>query len=219
MPEPRVKRPSLMTLVPAALGTATRWATLASAAAAVGATVYLAVGRERLVRWGATDAEMLETLPGDGYLPDAMLASTRAITVPGSPASVWSRLFPDPAGPAVGDRFALPLPAHVRPTDALSLLTVAVAPRSHLVLATWDAETERAESRLIRGEWSATWALVLRDRGDATTRVTTRFRAAHPGQPDAPTVGALAIEPLVFVLERRILGRLGRASAAPRTRV
>ena len=218
MPELRVKRPPLMTFVPAAMGTATRWATLASAAAAVGATVYLAVGRERLLRWGATDAETMESLPGDGYLPDAMLASTRATTVPGSPASVWSRLFPDPAGPAVGDRFALPFPARIRPADALSLLTVAVAPGGHLVLATWDPATERAESRLVRGEWSATWAVVLRDRDDGSTRITTRFRAAHPGQPDAPALGALAIEPLVFVLERRILGRLGRAATATRTR-
>jgi len=218
MPELRVKRPPLMPFVPVAMGTATRWATLAGAAAAVGATVYLAVGRERLLRWGATDAEMLEDLPGDGYLPDAMLASTRATTVPGSPASVWSRLFPDPAGPAIGDRFALPLPARIRPTDALSLLTVSVMPGSHLVLATWDPATEKAESRLIRGEWSATWTLVLRDHGDGTTRVTTRFRAAHPGQTDAPAVGALAIEPLVFILERRILGRLGRSSTATRTR-
>jgi hypothetical protein len=218
MPDLRVKRPPLLTFVPAAMGTATRWATLASAAAAVGATVYLAVGRERLLRWGATDAETMEPLPGDGYLPDAMLASTRATTVPGPPAEVWRRLFPDSAGPVIGDRFALPLPAKIRPTDALSLLTAAVAPGSHLVLATWDPATERAESRLVRGEWSATWALVLRDRSDGDTRVTTRFRAAHPGQPDAPAVGALAIEPLVFVLERRILGRLGRSAIATRTR-
>ena len=218
MPEMRVKRPPLMSFVPAAMGTATRWATLASAAAAVGATVYLAVGRERLLRWGATDAEMMEPLPGDGYLPDAMLTSTRGTTVPGAPAEVWARLFPDPAGPAIGDRLALPLPARLRPTDALSLLTVAVEPGSHLVLATWDPATEPAASRIVRGEWSATWALVLRDRGDGTTRVTTRFRAAHPGQPDAPAMGALAIEPLVFVLERRILGRLGRSASPPRPR-
>ncbi len=217
MPEMRVKRPPLMTFIPAVVGTATRWATLASAVAAVGATVYLAVGRERLVRWGATDTEMLEALPGDGYLPDAMLTSTRATSVPGTPASVWAKLFPDPAGPALGDRLSLPIPARLRPTDALSLLTVAVMPGSHLVLATWDPATERAESRVVRGEWSATWALVLRDHGDGTTRVTARFRAAHPGQPDAPAMGALAIEPLVFVLERRILGRLGR-SASPRPR-
>jgi hypothetical protein len=206
------------TFGPAAMGTATRWGTIATAAAVVGATVYLAVGRERLLRWGATDAEMLQALPGDGYLPDAMLASTRATTVAGSPASVWSRLFPGPAGPAIGDRFALPLPARIRPTDALSLLTVAVAPAGHLVLATWDPAAERADTRLVRGEWSATWALVLRDRRDGTTRITTRFRAAHPGEPDVPAVGALAIEPLVFVLERRILGRLGRSATATRTR-
>lgn len=217
MPQLSVKRAPLA-FVPAAIGGAARLATLAGAAAAIAATVYLAVGRERLIRWGATDAEMFEELPGDGYLSDAMLTSTRATTVPGTPAAVWTRLFPTVPGPTLGDRFSLPLPARLRPTDAFSLLTVAVMPGSYLVLATWDPATERAESRLGRGEWSATWALVLRDRGDGTTRVTTRFRAAHPGQPDAPAMGALAIEPLVFVLERRILGRLGHSAGPGRAR-
>lgn len=195
--------------LPRAVGSTTRLATLAGAAAAVATTAYLAVGRERLVRWGATPAEVQADLPGDVFLPSPSLASTRGRTVPGTPSATWARLFPG-GGPAIGDRFAIPLPRVVPSTDALSLLTVSVAPGSHLVLATWDPVTESAMSKIAAGAWIATWTLSLRADPRGGTRALTRFRASHPGQPDAPTVGAIALEPAVFLIERRILGRLGR---------
>ena len=207
----KVDRPRFLA-VPALLGNASRLATLAGAAAAVGTGVYLAVGRDRLIRWGATDAEIVVMLPGDGYVPEPGVQSTRATTVAGSPADVWARLFPEPPGPAVGDRFALPVPAWIPSTDALSLVAAAVRPRDHLVLATWDTVAEPAAARVTRGEWAATWVLALRPGVDGTTRLITRFRAVHPAQPDAPVMSALALEPVVFFLERRILGRLGRTS-------
>ena len=194
-------------------GNATRLAAAAGSLAAIGITAYMAVGRGRLVRWGATQAEVSSALPGDVFLPTPVLESTRGRTVAGTPAATWARLFPGGALPAVGDRFALPLPRYAPSMDALSLRTVAVAPGSHLVLATWDPVAEPAAARVAAGSWVATWALALRPDPSGGTRVLTRFRAAHPGQPDAPTMGVLALEPAVFVLERRILGRLGRTIA------
>jgi hypothetical protein len=174
----------------------------------------MAVGRGRLVRWGATPSEVSAALPGDVFLPSPDLESTRGRTVPGTPAATWARLFPGGAQPAVGDRFAVPLPRFVPSLDVLSLRTVAVVPGSHLVLATWDPVTVPAVARIESGAWVATWTLALRPDAAGGTRVLTRFRAAHPGQADAPTVGVLALEPAVFVLERRILGRLGRTLRA-----
>jgi hypothetical protein len=191
-------------------GNATRLAAAVGALAAIGTTAYMAVGRDRLVRWGATPAEASSPLPGDVFLPAPALESTRARTVPGTPSATWARLFPGGAVPAVGDRFAVPLPRFAPSVDALSLRTVAIAPGSHLVLATWDPVTEPAVARVAAGAWVATWTLALRPDPSGGTRVLTRFRAAHPGQPDAPTMGVLALEPAVFVVERRILGRLGR---------
>ena len=210
MPILRVNRPPLVGL-PALIGNASRLAALAGAVAAVGSGVYLAIGRDRLIRLGATDAEIAAALPGDAFVPEPGIQSTRATTVGGSPADVWARLFPEPPGPAVGDRFALPVPAWVPSTDGLSLLAAGVRPGHHLVLATWDPVVEPAATRMARGEWAATWVLALEPGMNETTRLITRFRAAHPAQPDAPIMGALALEPIVFVLERRILGRLGRA--------
>ena len=193
-----------------AAGNATRLAAAAGALAAVGTTAYMAVGRDRLVRWGATQAEASAALPGDVFLPSPGLVSTRARTVPGTPSGTWAKLFPGATVPSIGDRFAVPLPRFFPPLDALSLRTVAVAPGSHLVLATWDPVTEPASAKVAAGAWVATWTLALRPDPSGGTRVLTRFRAAHPGRPDAPTIGVLALEPAVFVVERRILGRLGR---------
>lgn len=196
--------------MPKALTSATRLATLAGTAAAIGTTAYLALGRERLVTWGATKAEAESDLPGDVFLPSPTLESTRGRSVPGLPAATWARLFPDGAGPGVGDRFAVPMPKYIPSIDALSLRVVAVAPASHLVLATWDPVTEPAVAKVGAGSWIATWSLVLRPDVRGGTRVLTRFRASNPAHQDAPVAGVVALEPAVFLLERRILGRLGK---------
>ena len=60
------------------------------AVAAVTAEVlaYLA-WRPRMLRWGATEEEAIETLPGDERTPDPRVQSTRAITIDASPQQVW----------------------------------------------------------------------------------------------------------------------------------
>jgi hypothetical protein len=215
VPTLKVDRPPLQR-VPALVGGVSRAATIAGSVAAIGAGAYLAVGRQRILRWGATDTELTMDLPGDRWVPRPEVGSTRATNIAGSRYEVWARLFPEVPGPAVGDRLALPVPGWIPTTDAFSLYVADVTPGSHLVLATWDPEKEPAAVRVARGEWAATWALALRRRSDGMTRVLTRFRAAHPAQPDAPAMSAIALEPIVFILERRILGRLGRSAIAPR---
>jgi hypothetical protein len=61
-----------------------------SGLAATGAVVagYLA-WRPRMLRWGATDAEATESLPGDGDGPAARVQSTRAINIDAPPDEVW----------------------------------------------------------------------------------------------------------------------------------
>ena len=60
------------------------------AAAAVGAEVvgYLA-WRPRMLRWGATNQEAAEALPGDDRTPHPRVRSTRAITIQAPPEQVW----------------------------------------------------------------------------------------------------------------------------------
>jgi hypothetical protein len=59
-------------------------------APAVTATVlvYLA-WRPRMLRWGATEEEAAEALPGDEQTPHPRVQSTRAITIDAPPETVW----------------------------------------------------------------------------------------------------------------------------------
>ena len=56
---------------------------------AVGLLAYWAAARPRILRWGATDAELAMPLPGDDIVPDAPLVATRAITIDAPPSAVW----------------------------------------------------------------------------------------------------------------------------------
>lgn len=53
---------------------------------AVGAAWW---ARRRALGWGATRAERVATLPGDGLVRVADLTATRAVTVAAAPAGVW----------------------------------------------------------------------------------------------------------------------------------
>jgi hypothetical protein len=48
-----------------------------------------AVWRPRMLRWGATDQEATEPLPGDDATPDPRVQSTRAITIDATREQVW----------------------------------------------------------------------------------------------------------------------------------
>jgi hypothetical protein len=67
-------------------------ARVATGAAVAGAAViggYMGVVRPWHVRWGATDAEVRERLPGDEVVPDAELEATHAVTIEAPVTAVW----------------------------------------------------------------------------------------------------------------------------------
>jgi hypothetical protein len=51
--------------------------------------VYILFIRPWHLRWGATDEEVLRSIPGDDQVPHPMLESTRAITIRASAAEIW----------------------------------------------------------------------------------------------------------------------------------
>jgi hypothetical protein len=61
------------------------WVGAATAATVLG---YLA-WRPRMLRWGATEEEAAEPLPGDDRTPHPRVQSTRAITIDAPPEQVW----------------------------------------------------------------------------------------------------------------------------------
>lgn len=50
---------------------------------------YGAVVRPWQLRWGASDAEVTQPMPGDGIIAQPHLEATRAITVDAPPSAVW----------------------------------------------------------------------------------------------------------------------------------
>jgi len=58
-------------------------------AAASAVAVYILLGRPRQLRWGATNREYGEPLPGDDLIADPDLTATRAITIRAPASQVW----------------------------------------------------------------------------------------------------------------------------------
>ena len=69
-------------------------APIAGAIAALGAVgVYLRILRPLQLRWGATDDEVLRSLPGDDAVLQPTFNATRAVTVSARPEEIWPWLI------------------------------------------------------------------------------------------------------------------------------
>lgn len=61
----------------------------ATAVVAGGIAAYVAIVRSRLLRFGATDAEVEHSLPGDESIEEPDLVATRAITIAAPADQIW----------------------------------------------------------------------------------------------------------------------------------
>ncbi len=52
-------------------------------------TVYLFIIRPWHVRWGATDEEVHQPMPGDDEVPHSLMTGTRAVTIRARPEEIW----------------------------------------------------------------------------------------------------------------------------------
>jgi hypothetical protein len=203
----------------------------AIAVVATGSIAALArFGRARLLRWGATDQEIAALQPGDELIRDAHVTATRAITIRSSPDVVWpwiaqlgqgrggfysydflenlvgcdihsaDRVVPEWQQVEVGD--------DVRLAPAVALKVAILDPGRALVL----------QGRLPiarRPPFDSTWAFVLGEQPDGTTRLLSRERYGYRRW-WAPFV----VEPtqaISFVMSRKmLLGIRDRAEGASR---
>lgn len=51
--------------------------------------LYLGAVHPYIMRWGATDAELAATYPGDPFIPPDVVVSTRALTIHAPPEAIW----------------------------------------------------------------------------------------------------------------------------------
>jgi len=167
---------------------------LAGLAAAKAAALVLVV-RPWGLRWGATRAETQAALPGDELVPGADLVATRAIAVGAPPERVWpwiAQMGQGRAGLYSYDGFENLLGCDMHSADRVvtELQDVAVGDdfRLHPDVALTVAAVEPGRALVVRGgvpmgntppPFDFTWAFVLDDRGDGTTRLLVRERYAY----------------------------------------
>ena len=202
-----------------------RGAALAAGAVLAG---YVILVRPRILRWGASDEEAAELLPGDEVVERPRYQTTHAVTIQAPPSKVWpwvvqlgqgrgglysydwlenlfglgfrsaDRILPELQTLAVGDQVWLAPRESAMP---LWYQVLDLQPPQMLVLGSHDDWEEALEQGL---PWP-TWAFVLRDLGAGRTRLVVRMRSDFK-----PTVvGLLAnkyvLEPVHFAMERKIL--------------
>ena len=182
---------------------------------------YWFLARPRHLRWGAADDEVDAPLPGDDLVPNPHLTATRAIGVRATPSEVWpwiaqmgqgrgglysydalenlvgcdihsaDRIVPEWQDVAVGDDFRL------HPEVPLSVALV--EPGRALVIRGAVEMGEDAPAP----PYDFTWAFVLRDRGDGTTRLLVRERYRYTER-WAPLL-VEAVELVSFVMSQKML--------------
>lgn len=216
----------------------------AAGAALAGGVVlvgYATLIRPWILRWGTTEQEAAEPLPGDEAIAQPRYQTTHAVTIKAPPSEVWpwlvqlgqgrgglysydwlenlvglgfrsaDRIIPDLQHLAVGDQVWL------APRDSAMPLWYQVLdlqPPQTLLLGPHGNRDEA----LAQGLPWPTWAFVLRDVDAGRTRLIVRMRSDFK-----PTLlGLLAnkygLEPVHFAMERKmLLGIKERAERAAAT--
>jgi len=200
---PRI-RPRARTGVPA----------LAGAVAA-----YVLLARSRQLRWGATDEEAGSPLPGDDLIPRADLSTTRAIAVDASADQVWPWIVQ--LGQGRGGFYSYDFLENLAGCDIHSADRIVsewqevrvgdevkLAPQVALEVAA----LEHGRALVLRGgvpmgntppPYEFSWAFVLRDQPEGTTRLLVRERYGY-----SRWWAPLLVEPVAvvsFVMTQRML--------------
>lgn len=167
-------------------------------------------------KWGATDLEVNKRLPGDEIVPNPVLTSTRAITIQAQADAIWpwlvqmgqgrgglysyerlenlvgcdmhnaDRIMPEHQHVAVGDKVRL-VPEGRGPFFVVS----AVEPGRAIILGGDDPPT--------------TWAFVLEQIDEKTTRLIIRYRQDYERTFGNVLGWRVFIDPITFWMERKML--------------
>jgi hypothetical protein len=187
--------------------------------AATGSIAALAlIGRSRFLRWGATDEEIAAAQPGDELISDANVTATRAITICRSPDVVWpwvAQLGQGRGGFYSYDSLENLVGCDIHSADRVVSEwqqvevgdEVRLAPTAGLKVAI----LEPGRALVLQGSlpiarrppFDTTWAFVLCEQPDGTTRLLSRERYGYRRW-WAPFV----VEPtqaISFVMSRKML--------------
>jgi hypothetical protein len=183
------------------------------------AAAYIRLARPQQLRWGATDQESDGSLPGDDLIANPDLTATRAITVDTSAEQVWpwiAQLGQGRGGFYSYDALENLVGCDIHSADQIvpewQDITVGDQVKLHPEVGLAVAALERGRSLVLRGgvpigntspPYDFTWAFMLQEQPDETTRLLVRERYAYT-QRWAPFL----VEPVTvvsFVMSHKML--------------
>jgi hypothetical protein len=194
---------------------------LCGSAAAV--ALFALVYRPWNLRWGSTDAEVDQALPGDEIVAVPSFAATRAVTIDAGPEAIWPwvvQLGFNRAGwysydllDNLGRKSAVTINESLQNVQVGDL--VPLGPGGGLYVK--DLEVGRW---LLWGDEAGytTWLWMLQPAGSDTTRLLTRVRTHYRWTHPAILFSLLLVEPFDFPMMRKcLLGIKQRAETVLRT--
>jgi hypothetical protein len=187
---------------------------------AVGAAAaYLLAVRPWQLRWGATGEERAATLAGDDLIPNPDLTATRAIIVRVAAEQVWpwiAQLGQGRGGFYSYDVLENLVGCDIHSADQIvpqwQTITVGDQVKLHPEVGLAVAALERGRSLVLRGgvpigntspPYDFTWAFVLQEQPDGTTRLLVRERYAYTQQWAPFLVEPVAV--VSFVMSHKML--------------
>lgn len=208
-----------------------RRAAAAGAAVMGGAAAYLLAVRRWQLRWGATDEERDATLDGDDLIPNPDLMATRAITVHAVAEHVWPWIAQ--LGQGRGGFYSYDVLENLVGCDIHSAdrvvpewqdVKVGDQVKLHPEVGLGVTVVEPGRALVLRGgvpmgaappPYDCTWAFVVREQPDGTTRLLARERYVYTQRWAGFLVEPVAV--VAFVMSQRMLrGIRDRAERAGR---
>jgi len=193
----------------------------AAGAAVIGTavTAYILLVRRWQLRWGATDEECDAALPGDDLIANPDLLATRAITVHAPADQVWPWIVQ--LGQGRGGFYSYDVLENLVGCDIHSAdrvvpqwqdLKVGDQVKLHPEVGLAVAVVEPGRALVLRGgvpmgatppPYDFTWAFVLREQPEGTTRLLVRERYAYTQRWASWLVEPVAV--VAFVMSQRML--------------
>ena len=181
--------------------------------------VGLVGARRVLLNWGATKADCRSVLPGDALVPEPAVSVTRAVTVDAPAAEVWQWLVQ--IGQGRGGMYSYDwlenlFRLDIHSTDAIRPEWQRLAPGDPVVLvrpgwlglregyALTVDEVQAQRALVLRDDtWHSVWSFHVHPVGAHRCRLLSRSRA--PRRPDPLGVAGQLLDPIAFVMTRRML--------------
>jgi hypothetical protein len=195
--------------------------------AALGA--YALLARPRQLRWGASDGEFASQLAGDDLIPQPDLTATRAISIRAASDRVWpwvAQLGQGRGGFYSYDRLENLVGCQIHNADRIlpecQDIRVGDEVRLHPEVKLAVAACEPGRSLVLRGgvpmgktppPYDFTWAFVLAEQVDGTTRLIVRERYAYTRW-WSPLIAEPA-EAISFVMSQKMLRGIRDAAEKP----